>query len=151
MTLRGKEGYVDPIAALLPFMVLIVLFVNPRLVAAISHSPPVGLPRWVGLLALGGLSLIIQGAAITACIVEAHQDAISGGERSGLNRAPALSGMAAPFALTLLYIGGLWPLMRLEPRPNWAIALDVIVALGILGGACVAGMKGRRSADARQG
>ena len=66
----------------------------------------------------------------------------SGGERSGFNRAPALSGMTAPYALSLLYIGGLWPLFRLEPRPIWAIVLNVIVALGILGGGWVADKKG---------
>ncbi len=146
MTFRGREGYIDPIMAVVPFAALSVLFLNPKLITAITHTPPAGLPRWMGFLALAGVSLIIQGSAIAVCIGEAHQDALSGGERSGFNRAPALSGLTAPFALALLYIGGLWPLIRLDPRPIWAIALHVIVALGILGGGWLADKKGRRSA-----
>lgn len=147
MTFRGREGYIDPIMAVLPVAALIVLFLNPQLIGAITHTPPVGLPRWVGFLAVGGVFLIIQGGAIAVCIGEAYQDAASGGERSGFNRAPALSGMAAPFAVALIYIGGLWPLIRMEPRPIWAIVLNVIVALGILGGAWIADKKGRRSTE----
>ncbi len=151
MTFRGREGYIDPIMALLPFAALIVLFLTPQLIGALSHTPPVGLARWMGVLALGGVYLVIQGSAIAVCIGEALQDAASSGERSGFNRAPALSGMAAPIALALLYIGGLWPLMRLEPSPIWAIVLNVVVALGVLGGGWVADNKGRRSAGTRQG
>lgn len=147
MTFRGREGYIDPIMTVLPFAALIVLFLTPQLIAAVSHTPPVGLARWLGVLALGGVYLVVQGSAIAVCIGEAHQDALSGGDRSGFNRAPALSGMAAPFALALLYIGGMWPLMRLEPRPIWAIVLNVSVALGVLGGGWLADVEGRRSTE----
>jgi len=136
--LRDERGYIDPIASVLPFALLAVLVANPRIIAVVGDGLPVGLSSWVRSLAIVGVLLFVQVSAIAVCIGEAHQDAKSRGDRVGFNRAPALQGITAPLVLALVYIVGLWPLLRLEPRPIWAIVLNVVVAVGILGGGLAA-------------
>ena len=143
--IRARDGYIDPIMAVVPMATILVVGVNPRLVAAIGDGFPVGLRAWIVALAIVAVVLLVQGAAIAVCLGEAYQDARSRGERVGFNQAPALQGKAAPFAMALVYIVGLWPLIRVEPRPTWAIALNGVVAGGILAGGLLAAQNGAGS------
>lgn len=142
--LRGRDGYIDPIMSVLPLAALLILFVNPRLVAIVGEGWPDGLRAWARVLAMATIVILVQGVAIAVCLAEAHQDARSGGERSGFNRAPALQGLAPPLVLALVYIAGLWPLIRVEPRPMWAIVLNAVLAAVLIGGGLVADQRGGR-------
>lgn len=139
---RGRDGYIDPVMSVLPIATLLIWFANPRIVAMIATGSPDGLPAWLRIVAISAVAILVQGVAVAVCLAEARQDAQSGGERSGFNRAPALQGLAAPLGLALVYLIGLWPLMRMEPGPMWAVVLNVIVVAAIVGGGLMADKKG---------
>jgi len=144
--IRDERGHMDPIMSVLPFCLAAVLFGNPRLIAAISDGLPTTVLSWSKLLAVAGVLFLIQALGIVVGIQEAHHDALSGGKRGGLNRAPALQGRSAPVGFAFVYAIGIWPLIRMEPRPTWAIVASVAVIIGIVVGGILAERNGRKKA-----
>ena len=141
--LRDQKGYIDPIMSALPLALLVILFAGPWLVKAIHLETSSGLGSWLKLSLAGLVMVAIQAYTVAVTLTEAYHDAHSRGVRRGLNRAPSFQGWKAPVALAVLYVIGIWPLLRMEPRRAWAIAVYGLLAGTVLAAGFVANRMGR--------
>lgn len=148
---RGVGGYIDPLMTVLPIAFLAVVFAVPALVTAFVETPPVSPASWARLTVVAGVLLVLQAVAVAMALEEAHHDALSGGMRVGLNRAPALQGLRAPAGLAAIYLIGIWSLWRVEAARLWAAGAYGTLFLVLLGAGALASLRGRAGRVRRSG
>lgn len=146
--MRRRGGYIDPLMSVFPLAFLAIVFGIPALIRFTAERQEGLGMGWLRILVVAGALLVLQFVALGMALGEAHHDALSGGQRGGLNRAPALQGIKAPAALSASYLIGAWSVSRIERTGTVAVALYVGAAILVLAAGALANAVGRRRSRA---